>query len=93
MKLTETWRIEKSGESFNLVQIVDAFDNKGKPKKKDVTTYYGTLYQALQAYLTKETQKDEEIYQLEERIQSAMKLLEASKDKIKEEFCIEVRSC
>lgn len=92
MKLTDDWRIEqKSDISFSLIRTVDGKDKDGNAKKKDTEYYYGTLYQALQGFLVKASQEEQNIEAVHYRIMTTLDSLRLAKDKIKSAFKTEVR--
>lgn len=54
--LTDTWSIEKSGNSFNLIEKYQGEKLEGRKRtgekvEKEKIRFYGTLYQALKGFL------------------------------------------
>lgn len=93
MRLTDDWKIEqKDSNCVTLIHIVDSKDKKGIPKKKEVTYYYGTLYQALQGFLTKASQEEKDIEAVGFRIVLLLDTLRTAQHKIKRAFKTEVRT-
>lgn len=91
MKLNESFRIEKLGFGFRLIEKYMGSDKKGNPKEQENITYHGTLYQALQAFLVKASAEDLDLYDIGLNISSTLASLEEAKEQIKAEFRTEVR--
>lgn len=91
MRLGDNFEVEKKGESFLLIEKYLGKDSKGNDKWQKRTSYYGVLYQALQAYLDKTVDNAENLSDLRGLVYGAVMHINRAKEDLKKEFCIEVR--
>ena len=91
MKITENVYLEKSGQYFRLVEKgMSSPKNGGEPKEIDINVReFGTVYQALQAIIEYDYDLDKP---LEGQLKTLIQAIEMNKDKIKDNFKIEVRT-
>ena len=95
MKLDERFRIEEIKNNICLIEAVEGFTinketNEKTPAIKDKTYFYGTVYQALSAYIDKCIKPNESVLN---QIDEIIKILDTLKDEIKSEFCVYVKRC
>jgi hypothetical protein len=96
MKLNEKYSIEKDGAGFALVEktvINTKVDGKftGETRDGKNKRFYGTVYQALQGFLSITVNSSESLDGIRDNVLLTIDLIDMAKDKIKREFCIEVR--
>lgn len=100
MKLNDKYSIEKDGQGFTLIEktIVNTRkDGKltGETRDGQSKRFYGTVYQALQGFLSvtvdDSIQKDIDLEDLRMDVYTSLKYIDESNEWIKENFCIEVR--
>ena len=97
MKLNEKYCIEKESNGFSLVEKTEIEVTKdgkktGETKDGSKKRYYGTVYQALQGFLSASVDDSyEEENSINHSITATLKSIDNAKDRIKAEFCIEVK--
>ena len=91
MRLCDNFSIESKGASFLLIEKYLGKDSKGNDKWQKRVSYHGTIYQALQKYLLDTVDNAENLSDIRGFVYGAVMMINRAKEKIKEEFCIEVR--
>ena len=82
MKITERVHLEKSGQYFRLLEKNE--------KGKDINVReFGTVYQALQVIIESDYDLDKP---LKEQLTELVKAIDMNKDKIRDNFKIEVKT-
>ena len=91
MKITNNVHLEKSGQYFRLVEKgLSKPKNGGEPKVIDINVReFGTVYQALQAIIEYDYDLDQP---LEDQLKHLVKSIEMNKDKIRDQFRVEVKT-
>ena len=98
MKLTENYSIEKEAHGFSLVEktqveVTKDGEKTGQIKDGFKKRYYGTVYQALQGFVSACVDESIHVNEIRINIEWSILAIDNLKDKIKEEFCIEVNKC
>lgn len=88
MKLTDSYELRKSGQGFALVELVPYKNKDGVEKIKENTREFGTVYQALQCFIDVNFDMKTPLM---DSVKLSVKALEMHKDKIKDNFRVEVR--
>lgn len=91
MKITERVHLEKSGQYFRLVEKgLSKPKNGGEPKEIDINVReFGTVYQALQVIIESDYDLDKP---LKEQLTELVKAIDMNKDKIRDNFRIDVKT-
>ena len=97
MKLTNIYSIEEESHGFSLVEVTDIGVTKDGKKTGEIKhgakkRYYGTVYQALQGFVDVCVDESLHVSEVMTNVEWALMAIHELKDKIKEEFCIEVRT-
>lgn len=90
IKLTENFELRKSGQYFALVEITEGKDKDGNPKPIENKREFGTVYQALQAFLDVNFDLEQPLI---DNIKKSLEAIQVNKDLIKKHFRLEVKSC
>ena len=92
LNLVSGWKIEQKGDdSFYLIHTIKTVKEDAKNSNRELVSFYGTLYQALDGFIQKATPKELTFNDVGEQIENIFKNLKSSRDEIKEMFRTEVR--
>ena len=91
MEITNNVHLENSGQYFRLVEKgLSQPKNGGEPKVIDINVReFGTVYQALQAIIEYDYDLDQP---LEDQLKHLVQSIEMNKDKIRDQFRVEVKT-
>jgi hypothetical protein len=92
LNLVNGWKIEQKGDdNFNLIHTVETYKENAKAADRELTSFYGTLFQALDGFIQKATPEELTMYDIGEQIEAILDKLKSSREEIKEMFRTEVR--
>lgn len=101
MKLNDKYSIENEAHGFSLVEkteikVMKDGKETGKFKEGSKKLYYGTVYQALQGFLTVSVddvvKQGYELRDIREKVFTTIECIHKTMDLIKDSFCIEVKT-
>ena len=98
MKLDDTFSIKNESGNIVLIELVDGFKWTDKKRTKKVPSktpkehYYGSLYQALQAYLKLSVNKADTLKDTRKIALKAINTIDQLEEDIKKSFCIYVKT-